>query len=384
MKALLPILIIGAAIGLFSALVMLKPEPETVEVIRPITSVEVITVQPSSVQLTVESQGTLLPSVETDLIAEVSGRVIGVADSFRVGNRFSKGDLLLTIDPADYVAAAAARAAEVANAELALAQEAALAEQAAADWDSLGDGKPSDLTLRKPQLKQASALLASAQAALQKANRDLERTQITAPYDGVVLSKHVDLGQFVTANPGNPISRIYSTQSAEIRLPMTEEEATFLDRKSKRQRFVQLSRPNADVSATWTARLARIEDNINPNSRLLYAVAELTKPFEPSSDLPALRRGTFMKGSIEGRSLQNVYSLPRYALRGSNSLYVLTDENTLSTRKVEIVKSDSKQVIINSGLEPGDRVAISPIAYFVEGMPVEIVEAEANGTAKAP
>jgi hypothetical protein len=71
-----------------------------------------------------------------------------------------------------------------------------------------------------------------------------------------------------------------------------------------------------------------------------------------------------------------VYSLPRYALRGSDTVYVLTSENTLQTRTIGIVKSDAKQVIINSGLEPGDRVATSPIAYYIEGMPVEIIDQE--------
>lgn len=374
MKVLLPIIIIAAAIVTLSFQLVLKPTPDTIVAERPITSIEAISVQPETVQLTVYSQGTLLPTTETDLITEVSGRVIEVADNFHVGNRFQEGDILLKIDPADYQAAASARAADLANAELMLAQEQALAEQAAADWEALGEGEASDLTLRKPQLKQALARVSSSQAALNKAQRDLERTEVTAPYSGIILSKHVDLGQYITANPANPLARIYATQSAEVRLPITEQEATFLDTRTKRLRFVVLRQSTHSNDVIWQAPLVRIEDNINPTSRLLYAVARVEHPFDTVVNDYSLRRGTFLKAEIEGRSIQNAYALPRYALRGSNTLYVLTDENTLETRTVEIIKSDAKQVIISKGLNPGDRVAISPIAYYIEGMPVEVIE----------
>ncbi|MEN8663073.1 MAG: efflux RND transporter periplasmic adaptor subunit [Lentimonas sp.] len=373
MKILLPIIIlfIGGIIGYFQFI--LKPEATIVAPDRPVTSVEVITVQPETIQLTVKSQGTLLPATETDLISEVSGRIIEVASNFRAGNSFRTGDVLIRIDPADYKAATAARAAELASAELALAQEEARAAQAAADWEALGEGDASPLTLRKPQLKQANTMVYSAQAALEKAERDLDRTAITAPYDGTVLNKNVDIGQYITANPANPIARIYSTDSAEIRLPITETEAAFLDNRTKRQRFVTLTLPNGVPDAQWQARIARIEGNINPNSRLLYVVAELPKPFAGSPKSATLRRGTFVEAEIEGHSIQDAYSLPRYALRGSNTVYIHTDDDTLITRTVEILKSDAKQVIISKGLNPGERVATSPIAYYIEGMDVSVV-----------
>jgi RND family efflux transporter MFP subunit len=376
MKKFLPLIILAVAAVITGLLIFFKPAPNEVSPERPIANVEVVTVQPETIQLSVRSQGTLLPKTETDLSIEVSGRIIEVAENFRAGGYFEAGDVLLRIDPADYQAAVAARAADLAGAQLALAQEQALSEQAAADWAAIGKGEPSDLTLRKPQLAQAEAIVASTEAALAQAKRDLDRTRITAPYSGRVLSKNVDFGQYIVANPANPIARIYATDTAEIRLPITEREAGFLDTKTKRQRLVRLRRTNAEDPSTWVARLARIEATIEPTSRLLYVVAEVNDPFkaDPESGLPALRRGAFLDAEIEGKALQNAYSLPRYALRGSNTLYVLTTDNTLQTRTVNIVKSDAKLVIIDSGLEPGERVAVSPIAYYVENMPVSIVE----------
>ncbi|HBR94866.1 MAG TPA: efflux transporter periplasmic adaptor subunit [Opitutae bacterium] len=376
MKVLLPILILLSAGGITAALVILQPEAAEVTPERPVTNVEVITVQPQSVQLTVKSQGTLLPTTETDLIAEVSGRIIEMAELFNVGNRFRKGELLIKIDPADYEAAVANAAADLANAQLALAQEEAQAQQAAADWKALGEGAASDLTLRKPQLAQAQARIASAEANLKRAQRDLERTRITAPYDGIVLMKQADLGQYITANPGNPLGRIYSTQSAEVRLPITEQEASLLDQRSKRQRFVTLTQNKNGNELQWKAPLIRIEDNVDPTSRLLYAVARVNAPFDPKPEQPALRRGTFLHAEIEGRGLSDAYKIPRYALRGSNTVYILTETNTLITRTVQIIQSDAEEVVITAGLAPGERVATSPIAYYVEGMPVEVIADE--------
>lgn len=386
MKRVLPILVLLAASATVALLVIFKPDAVEVAPERPVTSVEVLTVEPESVQLTVRSQGTVLPRTESDLSAEVSGRIIEVADSFRAGGRFRKGDVLLKIDPADYEAAVAASRAELTGAQLALAQEAALAEQAAADWSALGQGEPSDLALRKPQLAQAKARIESARANLKRAERDLARTELTAPFDGRVLSTSADLGQFINAAPATPMARIFALDQAEVRLPITTREAERLETEEDRQRDVRLQKANTPDSPTWMARFARIEATIDPTTRLLYVVAALNAPFEPSDEHPApLRRGQFVTAEIEGRTVHEAFVIPRFALRGSDTVYVATEANTLETRRVEILQSDAEQVIIApatqtpkssgapSGLRPGDRVALSPVAYHVEGMPITIL-----------
>lgn len=375
MKTLLPILILLAAGGVTVLLVVFKPEAAEAAPERPITSVEVLTVVPESVQLTVRSQGTVLPRTESDLSAEVSGRIIEVADSFRAGGSFRQGDVLVKIDPSDYEAAVAASRAELANAELALAQETALAEQAAADWAALGQGEPSDLTLRKPQLAQAEAAVESARANLKRAERDLARTELAAPFDGRVLSTSADLGQFISAAPATPVARIFATDRAEVRLPVTAREAERLETRDRRRRYITLEKANTPDSPTWTARFARLEATIDPETRLLYVVAALDAPFKPTAEHPEpLRRGQFVNAVIEGRALSDTFVLPRYALRGSDTVYVATPQDTLETRRVEIAQSDAEQVIISGGLEPGDRIVLSPIAYYVENMPVEVLE----------
>lgn len=371
MKRLAPLLILIAALGLAAFLIYLRPAPREVTPIRPITQIEVLTLQPEAVQLRVSSQGSLMPTRESELAAEVSGRIIEISPRFRAGERIEKGAILFRIDPADYEAAVAAREADVATARLALAQEEALAEQARADWSALGEGEPSDLTLRKPQLTQAIALLASAEAALKKARRDLERTVVRAPYEGLVLSKTVDLGQYVLANPANPVARIYATDTAELRLPLSQAEAQFLQDPRQDHGTVTLYAKGPEGDRKWPARFVRFEATIDPASRLIHAIAEVDEPFEKG-----LIRGMFLDAVIDGRRLDEAYVLPRYALRGNSHIYVVTPENTLVTRLVEVLQTDDAQAILTSGVEPGERVATSPIPFFVENMPIHIINAD--------
>lgn len=365
-KIPIPVLVLAAFATLSGILLIFQPQPEKSDAPRPLANIEVLQVYPESIPLTVTSQGTALPLTESDLAIEVSGRVIAVAQNFRPGGYFEQGDVLLEIDPLDYSAAVAARAAELAQAKLALAQEKALSDQAKADWASMGKGKPSPLTLRIPQLEYAEAAVASARAAHARAQADLKKTRVRAPYDGRVLQKNIDLGQLAGPNSATPAARLYAIEAAEIRLPITEREAAFLRDPADSTAPVLLSHN----SRKWKGSLTRIEATIDTRSRLLYAVAEVEDPYSGSDPL---RRGLFVDAVIEGRTIQNAYRIPRLALRSNNTVYVLSQDNTLQTREVRILKRDPASVIIEAGLQPGELVAVSPIAYFVENMPVNIL-----------
>lgn len=376
MKQAVTILIIASTSAIaIAGLLLFQPEAEKIEVVRPIASVEVIAVQPETVTIQIRSQGTVMPVTETDISMEVSGRVCEISENFRAGNRFHKGELLLRIEREDYEAALAMRNADLANARLALAEETALAEQALEDWNAMGQGSASALTLREPQLARAIALVKSAEAAVKRAERDLARTEIRAPYDGLVLNKNVDFGQYVAANPTSPIAQIYSTELAEVRLPISLDDALFLKNPSESPATVRLFRETANGIFEWSGRFARVEATVDPSNRLIYAIAELDEPFLPiagSSKLP-MKRGLFVDAVIDGRELSGVFSLPRYALRDADTVYIVSDDNRLHRRKVEIIQSDTQRTIISAGLEAGERVVTSPVAYFTENMPVTVL-----------
>lgn len=360
------LLILASGVGTITYLSLTKPEGETIEPERPVANVETITVEKTDVSVSIETQGTVLPEIEIDLPIEVSGRIIAVSDHFKVGQRVSLNEVLFKIDPADYQAALASARAEVARAELSLAQETALAEQAAQDWQAFGKRieEASPLTLRKPQLNQAQAILESAKSSVKQAERNLNRTVVRAPFDGYILSKSVDLGQFVSATPSGTAARIFSAKRAEVRLPLTEAQ---LDLLGDTLGPVTFRAKSGNANHTWMGQLVRLEATVDTATRLNYAVAQIEEPFDRN---PPLRRGRFVQAVIQGRNLSEAVELPSYALRGSDTVYVMTVDGKLQTRKVTVLSASPHTAIITDGLKTSEKVAISPVAFFVEGMPV--------------
>lgn len=384
MKTFLPIFLLLLAVVIAAALIVFTPEPAETTPERPIARVEVVEARPETIRPRIRSQGTLLPAVETELSAEVAGRVLSTNPDFNAGGFFQEGDTLLRIDPADYKAERAAREAELADARLELALEKATAEQARADWNSLEDGRdvsPSALTLREPQLARARARVKSARAALEQAERNLARTRITAPYDGRILATSASVGQFVTAAPATPVARIYASKPAEIRLPLSDREASFFNLDSEEKPRVMLfaehgAAATAGQKSAFTGRLIRFEGSIDPATRMLHAVAELDARLgeRPVEDAPRLRHGLFLEAEIHAPARKKIYALPRSALRGAGEVYIRTGSGTLESRKVSVLQSSSDRVLVSDGLEPGEQVVTSPVAYFVEDMPAEIAE----------
>ncbi len=217
-KIVLPIPILVLALLAAVTIVTLRPQVQTQrpEIRPPVVRVQ--TVELENLRLAVKTQGTVSPRTESQIVPEVSGRVIWVSSSLVSGGFFESGEVLLKLDPRDYQQLVIAVEAQVARAQLRVEQEKAEAALAIEEWKDLGEGEADPLTLREPHLQEARAALAAAEANLGRSRRDLERTQIRAPYASRVRSKSVDVGQFVS--PGGPLATIYAIDSVEIRLPL--------------------------------------------------------------------------------------------------------------------------------------------------------------------
>lgn len=189
LQVLLPIVVLAVAAGLALTMIEARAEPETqaVEVAPPL--VQVMDVKPTGRRLTVHAEGTVFPRTETDLVPEVSGRVVWVSPSLASGGFFEKDEELLKVDRREYELAVIQARSAVAQAELTLATEQEESDLARKEWESLGEGDPTPLTFREPQVAQAKATLASAQAALDRTEYDLERTVVKAPYAGRIRTR---------------------------------------------------------------------------------------------------------------------------------------------------------------------------------------------------
>ena len=381
LKIGLPVLVL--ALGAYLALLIIRAKPEPVQ--RPpvisLPLVHVMEVKPESRRLTVRAEGTVAPRTTSHLTSEVAGRVVWVSPSLVAGGFFDAGEDLLRIDSRVYELAVVRARAAVAQAGLKLAteeQEAALARQ---EWENLGSGPPTSLVLREPQIHEAKASLAAAEAALEHAEYDLERTRVKAPYDGRVWSETVDVGQFIA--PGAALARLYGVDFAEVRLPIPDEELAFLHlplayRGQTRPAggpAVVLSAEFAGKRHQWSGRILRTEGEIDPRTRMVHAVAEVKDPYGRGSDRsrPPLAVGMFVEAEIRGKRVSEVVVLPRSVLRGDQVL-VVDEADRLYYRTVEVLRAERDQVLIASGLSEGERVCLSVVQTPVNGMRVEVVD----------
>ena len=370
----LAVIIVGVGIaGLIIATgPKLDPQPPTpnAPMVRAATAVQ------ETVQLSAITHGTVLPRTESELVPEVSGRVIAISPNMVSGGFFRKGDLLLEIDPLDYEvsleqakAALSSTRSELTNAKKAHERQLDLAKR-----QSTSQSQKDDALNR---LRLAHASLREARARLMRAERDLQRTRVIAPYDGRVRNEKVDIGQFV--NRGAPIANLYATDLAEVRLPLHDEELAYLDLPlagtpfNNREPTVVLRAQFAGQQHTWEGRVVRTEGELDPRTRMINVIAQVEAPYEQTDNRPPLAVGLFVEAEIIGHLVNNIFVLPRSALQPNEQIYVVGNDNRLQFRDVTILRSVDENVYITDGIRPGELLCLSPVNNAVPGMLVQPV-----------
>lgn len=371
------------------ALLVGKPRPEPAPVPQPVPPlVRFVTADPQPLALSVSTQGTVQAERQINLTAQVSGRVVAVHENFAAGSFFRAGERLLQIETADYEVAIARAESQLAAAQQRLAEEEGLARQAKREWRELGTSKANALFLREPQLVSARAALKAAEADLRAAKLNLARTSLSLPFDGRLVSKAVDVGQFVAA--GTAVAAAYGTERMQIRLPVTDRQLALLDLPlswDDRERpgpAVVLRAVVAGEPRQWQGRIARTDASIDVDSRVLYAVAVVDQPFAQgaSQDVP-LTPGLFVEAEIEGVPLSGLTRLPRSALQNDGTVLLVGAESRLASRIVATRYSDGRHAWVQ-GLEPGDRVVATGGGVLYAGMTVTAAPAQqiADGGAR--
>jgi RND family efflux transporter MFP subunit len=364
-RALLITGIFLGAIGIAFGLTKLKPPPETKDIPEVAPLVQVLPLVEAPASFRIASQGTVRPRTETVVSAEVSGSIVSISSEFIAGGLFRKGEELLRIDPTNY--------------EVAVDQAKATLAQRQIEYDGA-------LKLRtqgyraESEFASAAAALATAKADLVKAERNLERTHITLPYDGMVRVKEADLGQYVT--PGTRLGVTFATDHAEVRLPLTDQDLAFIDLQGTAEivvtgategPLVHLSAIQKGQLTHWQARIVRTEGVVDEKSRVTYAVARIEDPYKlrdfESEETP-LPMGTFVSAIIEGTTVANAIRVPRSALRGNNQLMFIDAENRLRIKQVDILHADAEYAYLPGSAMIHDRISITTLESPINGMKV--------------
>ncbi|MEO0465546.1 MAG: efflux RND transporter periplasmic adaptor subunit [Pseudomonadota bacterium] len=379
---ILPVLVlVGAVVGSIG-MSAFSPEPEENEDVVEALPVLIAPAVTETVFLSVVSQGEVRPRTSVVLASEVGGRVALVSDTLLPGGAFRRGDLLVRVDPAEFSLRVTQAQANVAQAETALVQAQSEARTAQQDIADLGIDDVSDLALRRPQVAEAEARLASAEAALDEARLNLSRADVRAPFTGRVRSRTVNTGAYIT--PGAPLGEIFASDIVEIPVALTDRDLAslglgigFVATREVPGPTVTLTALVADRQHTWTGRVTRTDSSIDTETRVLFAYVEVEDPYGAASDngVP-LAVGLFVTAEIQGLTLPDSVVVPRTALRGDDRVFVAGEDDTLEIRPVTVVSSNRQRAVLSSGLLPGEKVITSPVRDAGNGMKINPVEPE--------
>jgi RND family efflux transporter MFP subunit len=338
-------------------------------------------VQPDTHEVIITAMGTVIPAREIVLESQVAGEIVFVNPEFSEGGFLKKGSEVLRIDPQDYSLALTLAQAKVKDAESKLKL---LEEEAAAakdEWRTLyqgrqkDDSEPPPLLIKEPQLSAAKAMLTAEKADVQKAKLNLSRTKIRTPFNAIVREKNVDIGSQVSGQ--EKLAELVGTDEYWIQASIPVERLSWIKiprNSAELGSKVRVLYRNTDERA---GRVIKLLGALETEGRMARILVEVQDPLGLNSagnnQLPLLI-GEYVRIEIEGRRLQNVYRIPRAALRDDANLWIVSNDGKLDIRKVDIVWRDTQTVLLREGLEPDERLIVSDLPSPIKGMPVQVAE----------
>ncbi len=361
-------------------MVQLRPEPPLRESPSRVPFVTTANAVPGEGAIPVFGAGTVRPRAEIDVSTQINGKVAWVSPSFQGGGRVREGDTLFRIDDADYRNRVRQAQANVAAGQVALLQAEEDARIAREEYElyrkrqpGAASGGANPLTLREPQLAAARAALARDSAALADAELALARTEVLAPFTGIVRNESVDLGQFVAAGQG--VGRLFASDAVEVVVPLSDAEAALIPDLWGLRAGDGYRRVRATVSAEYGEQnheregyVDRAEAALDEQTRTIDVVVRVRRPFSGTG--PPLLVGQFVEVRIDGVAPDRYFTIPRAALRTGNEVWALRGNNTVTIVPVQVLQRSDEIVYVTGNLEADQAVVVSGIQIATDGMVV--------------
>ena len=244
--------------------------------------------------------------------------------------------------------------------------------------------------MRKPQIDAAKARIEAAESAIEKAQVDLGRVVVEAPFDAIVRERRVAEGQLVS--PATPIAVLVATDRFFVQATVPLEQLVWIDIPGLRGiatdagSTVRVLQHGASKAQARVGRVVRLLGDLDPNGRMARLLIAVDAPLDPVAGAPdtmPLLLGSFVQVEIVGRSLDGVVRLPRMAIREGERVWLVDAQGRLAVTDLDIVWRQRDDVLVRSGIRAGDQVVISRIAGVEPGMRLTIRGAEGNAPAAA-
>jgi len=382
-QALVALVVLVAGLLAARWLISNPPRAERRQVEPPVPLVKVAVAEPTPYRVKVVAMGTVVPSREVALFPEVTGRIIEQSAQLVPGGVFRENEVILRIDPRDYRIAVKQQEAAAERARLELKLERGRKVIAEREWKLLEADIPNtrenrELALREPQQKNAAVSLAAAEAALELAELNLERTAIRAPFNAIVQDEFVDEGQLVS--PQTRLATLIGTDRfwVQVSIPVDRVHWIVLPENGKKGLpDVQITQEaGPDVSIVRKGRLLRLLGDLDPAGRMARVLVSIEDPLGMEDGSrngePGLMLGAYVRVEIQGKTLEDVFVLPRTTVREGDRVWVLDRDDELRFRDVKILWRSEDQVVISEGLQQGERVIITRVASPIPGMKLRV------------
>lgn len=319
--------------------------------------------------------GTVEAARDIVLSPRVSGEILEVASDFKPGRFIDAGELILKLDPADYRNTVALRKGALREAEAALSIEEGRRTVAEQEFALLGeeiDAANRALVLREPQIASARARVEAAEASLDQAKLDLNRTEIRVPFDAQVLERFANLGSQVA--PGEPLARLVGIEEYWVTATVPVQSLQWIDIGSAAESGASARLRNRSAwpeGVYREAKVASLIGTLDAQTRLARVLLTVKDPLARASDGPPLILDTVLEVRIEGRILEDVVRLDRAYLRGQDTVWVKAD-GQLSIRKATVVFQDANYAYLSGGVEAGEQVVTTNLATVAEGVRLRV------------
>ncbi|MDA0385398.1 efflux RND transporter periplasmic adaptor subunit [Vibrio owensii] len=369
LRWLLPFVVVGSSYAGYAAIAATAPEKESTKDTVTEPTVQTSSLFPTDHKVVITSHGEMVPFEKTLLAAQVSGEVVSWHPNFVTGGIVKRGEVLFTIESDNYEAAVLQAEAGLASARAALIEEQAKAEVAKRQAKKLSDKQVTDLYLRKPHVLSAQAQVKSAQAALKRANRDLENCKVIAPYDALVVERDIGVGQFVSS--GSRVATLNNIEVAEIHVPIAGFDSAFLPESLKELRATVTQQ--GILSTTREGKVVRDLGMIDSATRMINMVIQVRDPYGLDNNQPPIKFGSYVEVSFTGKELKHIYRLPQELVK-NRTVWVVNGENELQPRTVNVLRAEGEFLLVGEGLEQSDKLVLTLPEYPQKGMAVQVAK----------
>jgi RND family efflux transporter MFP subunit len=387
---LLPLVIVAAALLVAVALIKTRRTAGRGAAREASTLVRVMPAARSREQVRVVAMGTVMPAQEVVLQPEVSGRVVEQSPKLIPGGHFDAGEVIAQIDRRDYELAVEQQKANVARAEFELKLEEGRRTIAEREWELLDQDvrwseAGRDLALRKPHMENATAALDAARSGLKRAELDLDRTVIRAPFNVLVQDEFIDVGQIVS--PQTHLANLIGTDCFWVQVSVGVDRLGWI-------RFPGVERPEGskarivyetgiDGTIEREGHVVQLRGDLDPKGRMARILVAIDDPFSLESAVggtdvltengkPPLLLGAYVRVEIEGTELEDVVAVPRTALRDGDRVWIMGQQERLVIRDIEVAWRLRDTVLVRNGIGEGERIVVGAISTPIPGMKLRV------------